>query len=79
MGTRSTPLVAHKVGTGKEGEDWRTNDDAIWGHILAGDLQPTSRSGTQVYTTSCRFQEVVLFVQLYQLERRTSSVALFPV
>ena len=49
--------------------DQRTDDDAIRGHILASDLKPTSWRSAQVDTTSCGSQEIVFFVQLYQLER----------
>jgi len=78
MGTKSTPLIVREMEVGWVERDQRTNDDTIRGHILAGNLQPTSWRGAQVDTASCRSQEVVFFVQLYQLERRTGSVALFP-
>ena len=77
MGTKSTPIIAYEMEVGWAKRDQRTDDDTIRGHILASDLEPTSGCGAQVDTTSCRSQEVVLFVQLYQLECRTGSVALF--
>ena len=53
-----------------------TDNDAVHRHVLAGYLQPTTRSSTQVDATSCALEERELLVQLDELERRTGSVAL---
>lgn len=54
----------------------RTDYDTVNRHILARNLQPTTRRSTEIDTTSCGFQERVFLVELYKLEGRTSAVAL---
>ena len=53
-----------------------TDNDAVHWHVLAGYLQPTTRSSTKINTTSCTLEKGELLVQLNELERRTGSVPL---
>ena len=57
-----------------------TDDDRVLlRHLLGRDLQPTSRSGTQIDDTFGRGEKVVFAVQLDELEGGTGAVALFSV
>ena len=54
-----------------------TYDCARHGCHLASDLKPSSRRRAQVHDSFLRgVEKVVLFVELYELERRTRAVAL---
>ena len=54
-----------------------TNDDRVLlRHLLGGDLQPTSRGGTQIDDAFGRGQKVVFAVELDELEGGTGAVAL---
>ncbi len=55
-----------------------TNNDAIRGHILAGYLQPTTRSCTKIDSASRSLENRVFFVELDEFERGTSTITLFP-
>lgn len=80
IGTRSTPggarherpcvLLLH--------DDIRTNDHTIGWHVFTGNLEPATRSGTEIDDASRRFQERVLFVELDEFEGRTGAVTLLP-
>ena len=60
-------------------ENPRTNDHTIHRHCLACNLEPTSRCGAEIYTTSRRFQERIFLIQLDQLERGTCTIPLLSV
>ena len=57
----------------------RTDDDTVIRHMLASNLQPTTRRSTKIDAASCSLQKVVLLVELNELEGRSSAVALLPV
>lgn len=42
-----------------------TDDDAVHWHVLASNLQPSSRCRAEINTAAGRFEEGVLFVELY--------------
>ena len=65
-----------QVGAGTGG---RTDNNAVYRHVLARDLQPTSWCSTQIDTTSRGLKEGVLFVELNELEGGTGTVPLLPV
>ena len=54
----------------------RTDNDTINGHVLARNLEPSTRGSAKIDTTFCRLEEVVLLVQLDELEGRTRTVPL---
>ena len=64
----------HNMGGGT-----RTNDDTVIRHMLASNLQPTTGRSAKIDAASCSLEEVVLFVELNELEGRSSAVALLPV
>lgn len=68
IGTRSIPFgCSHKYYS----EPYylaRTDDDAVRRHILACNLQPTSRRRAKINTTSSSFEERVFLVELNELE-----------
>ena len=51
-----------------QGEGRRTDNDTVYGHVLARNLEPSTRGSAKIDTTFCRLEEVVLLVQLYELE-----------
>ena len=57
----------------------RTDDETVLWHVLASNLEPTSRSSTKIDTASCRLQKLELLVELNELEGGSSSVPLLPV
>ncbi len=75
IGSRSTP-------TPKLNETMRrechihTDNNAVRRHILACNLQPTTRSSAQINDTSRGFEEGVFLVELNKLEGRTGAIAL---
>lgn len=65
------------VGQGLDRGQIDTNNQTADGHHLCGDLQPSSWGSTQIDEDLGSLQEVVLFVELDQLERRTGTITLF--
>lgn len=68
IGTKSTPVDSEAKFEKLKAGSTRTDDDAIGGHVLACDLQPTSRSCAKIYAAPRAFKKSILFVELDELE-----------
>lgn len=84
LSNRSTALVCGDIGL--EGDDTRnwldggqidTDDEAVHGHALGGDLTPRSGGSAKIQQDLALLEEAILLVQLYELKSGSGSVALF--
>ena len=55
------------------------DNDAVYGHVLAGNLEPTTGGSTQVDGATRGFEKGILFVELDELEGRPCTIALLSV
>jgi len=59
---------------GFDGDKVDGNDEAADGHVLDGDLTPTSWSSTEIDHSSTSREEVILAIELDELECSTGTV-----
>lgn len=64
------------IGQGLDGSKIDTDNQTADGHHLGCDLKPSSWGSAQIDEDLGSFKEVVLFVELDQLERRTGTITL---